>query len=684
MKGRHVKRDIEVKIGFRHQGTDNVLHASSNILSLRANGTHYQLKDFTPRKICSIFESKPAKMDRVAIGLSFGNSYSSIANTTAVFHPPQVNVNSDADIAKQEGKAEVIANEEGGSWSSFGSLILRILTAINHRSPNSIDSVIRRWGGSAWHPGKSPARSQPEEHGRVLQRLSRSKVCLVAERDATHIEIEADNLKPSFKSIDPSPCHQSAHPHEHDSKVVFSIRDGEEETETKVSVSEITTRHLRRLKTSASDFLGKEVNAAVVAVPTNFADAQKEALRGAANEAGLEVLQFISEPVAAVLAYDARHGTETSDKILVVADLGGIRSDVTVIASRGGIYTTLATVHDYNVGGNELDQVLIDFFATEFKKKNPDASDPRKNERSLAKMKLECEAVKKALSLSSTATFSVESLSSSMDYTHTVNRTRYELKASKVFAAITRLVQHAVNKAQLDPLDIHEVILCGGTSHTPRIASSIAAAFPESTVIQAPSTKSDAIDPSELAARGAAIQASLIEDFEQEDISESCHPVVTVTPHLQHAIGVVCSSSDNKEGDFKPLIEADTPVPVRRTLVFAGSKTGGDVLIKVCEGSHHIKVETKVRPQKKKADSDSDSDSDEDSDEEEETREKVWKVGRPIAEAAVRDTKKGGKIEVQINVAPDLGVTVIAREVGGKGGVRGVVDKPAAEANGST
>ena len=81
----------------------------------------------------------------------------------------------------------------------------------------------------------------------------------------------------SFQSIDPTPAHQSAHPVESESTVAFKIRDSEKEEENTVTVSEITTRHLRRLRTSASDYLGKDVNAAVVTVPTNFSDAQKDA-----------------------------------------------------------------------------------------------------------------------------------------------------------------------------------------------------------------------------------------------------------------------------------------------------------------------------------------------------------------------------------------------------------------------
>ena len=111
-------------------------------------------------------------------------------------------------------------------------------------------------------------------------------------------------------------------------------------------------------------------------------DDHKELFLGAlqacvGKAAGIEVLQFINEPVAAVLAYDARPDSKLADKITVVADLGGTRSDVAVIASRGGIYTILSTIHDYDVSGFKLDQVLIDHFAKEFLKKHKTGADPR-------------------------------------------------------------------------------------------------------------------------------------------------------------------------------------------------------------------------------------------------------------------------------------------------------------------
>lgn len=482
--------------------------------------------------------------------------------------------------------------------------------------------------------------------------------------------------------IDPSPCHQSAHPVEQGNGVAFTIRDTAEEQENTVSVGEITTRHLKRLRSSAAGYLGKDVNAAVITVPTNFSEAQKEALKKASTDAGLEVLQFISEPTAAVLAYDARPDAKLADKIVVVADLGGTRSDIAVVASRGGIYTILATLHDYEVSGVQLDQVLIDYFAKEFLKKNKSAADPRENDRALAKMKLECEAVKKALSIGTSASFSVESLVGGIDFTATINRTRYDLLGSKLFAAFTRLVSHAVEKAKLDPLDISEIILAGGNSHTPKVASAVSAAFPETTTVYAPSTSPAAINPSELAVRGAAIQASLIQEFDLEDIEQSTHPMVTVTPHLATAVGVLCISGEESSGIFYPIVDAETSLPVRRTATIATPREGGDVLIKLAEGARHIKVtKPEPKPKAEKDDDDSDDSDDDSEEEEEELREKTWKVGKILSEAAIRGVKKGGKVEVQINIGADLSINAVIREVGAKGGIRGIVQ--GARANGS-
>jgi molecular chaperone DnaK (HSP70) len=484
-----------------------------------------------------------------------------------------------------------------------------------------------------------------------------------------------------FKSIDPTHNHASAHPEDVDGAVAFTIKDKAEEdaAPSTLSVSEITTRYLRRLVTSASEYIGKKVTSAVITVPTNFTDKQKSTLVAAAAAADLQVLQLISEPVASVLAYDARPEAPSSpqDKIVVVADLGGTRSDVAVVASRGGLYTILATAHDYEFAGAALDKVLMDHFAKEFMKKH-NGVDPRQKARSLAKLKLEAESTKRALSIGNNASFSVESLAEGFDYASTINRLRYETIGRTVFEGFNRLIESAVKKAGLDVLDVDEVILSGGTSHTPRIAANFKYIFPETTTILSPSTSATAINPSELQARGAALQASLVQEYDTEDIAQSTHAAVTTVPHLTNAIGVV-SVSESGEEVFVPVIAPETAVPARRTIQLPAPKEGGDVYVKIVEGNTHIKV-TKPEPKANGTKGatvedakDSDDEEDSEEEEEEEKREKVWKVGSTLAEAAVRGVKKGAKVEVTINVDAKLSVTVTTREVGGKGGVRGTL-----------
>lgn len=483
----------------------------------------------------------------------------------------------------------------------------------------------------------------------------------------------------SFKSIDPTHSHASAHPEAHGDTIAFKIRDQESDEASTVTVSEVATRHLRRLAQSASDYTGKQVNSAVITIPTDFSEKQKAALTRAATDAGLEVLQLIHEPVAALLAYDARPESRIADKMVVVADLGGTRSDVAVIASRGGMYTILATAHDYDTAGVHLDQVLQDHFAKEFIKWN--TTDPRANGRSLAKLKLESEATKRALSIGTNANFSVESLAEGADFSSTINRLRYETIARKVLEGFNRLIEGVVRKAGLDVLDIDEVILSGGTAHTPKIAANMAHIFPSSTTILAPSTTPTAINPAELQARGAALQASLIQEYEKEDIEQSTHAAVTTVKHLSRALGVLAISEDVSKGVFIPIVSAETAVPARRAIHINAPKEGGDVLIKVVEGASTIKVsKAEVKPKTRSAkdgSDDDDEDSDDDSDEEpEDIREKVWKVGNVLAEAGIKGVTKGGKVEVMINFAGDAAVTITCREVGGKGGVRGGLSAP--------
>ena len=266
-------------------------------------------------------------------------------------------------------------------------------------------------------------------------------------------------------------------------------------------------------------------------------------------------------------------------------------------------------------------------------------------------------------------------------------------------------------------LSFPKVILSGGTSHTPKIAQLIQSLFSGNTStasstttamnILSRSTSATALNPSELSVRGAAIQASLIEEFDKEDIEQSSHPMVTVTPHLTRAVGVMVLAAKDQTADregviFHPLLEAETAVPARRAALFPAPKDGGHVLVRLCEAVREIRISraepkasssaaAKINGNKSESDSDEDNNSSDDEMEEpQEIRERTWKVSNVLAEVAVRDVgkatagKKRSKIEVMANVASDLSVQFTAREIVSgddsntttKGGVRGGIDKP--------
>lgn len=204
--------------------------------------------------------------------------------------------------------------------------------------------------------------------------------------------------------------------------------------------------------------------------------------------------------------------------------------------------------------------------------------------------------------------------------------------------------------------------------------------FPETTSVLAPLTSSTTINPAFLSASGAAVQASLIQVFEKEDINQSTHPMVTVTPHIQSPIGIQTEAGGEKSS-FKVVIPQDSAVPARKTKVIQ-SLSDGEMVLRISEGERKIEV-TKTEP-KQKPQTNGDKESDEDSDlddEEEEVREKIWEATKPLGEITLQ-VKKGMKIEVMVNVGADLSIAITAREQGGKTGVRGNIAKPEVVENG--
>ncbi|CCG82562.1 Heat shock protein 70 homolog C57A7.12 [Taphrina deformans PYCC 5710] len=524
------------------------------------------------------------------IGLGFGNTTSAISYTN------------------REGKAECIANEEGN---------------------RSIPSALSYVGGDEYHGDQAAAQ--------LVRNPKNTVTCF------------RDFIGKDFSQVDPRSCALSAHPVEKDGEAAFklSIATSPEDSSPKdqiMTVAEITARHLIKVRDSAADFLGKSISGVVVTVPTDFSDKQRATLEKIAKDAGVQILQIIHEPVSAILAYaalDHASGVEMKDRNVVVADVGGTRTDVSVVSIRGGLFTILATAHDYSLGGSMLDDVLVEHFGKEFQKKHK--VDITGNTRALAKMKAQCETTKKTLSASSSATVSVESLAEGLDFHSSINRIRFETLGRKVFGQIADLIDSTIKKAELENFDINEVLLVGGTCHIPKLASNISYNFPEFTKIRSPTTTSPSLNPSELSSLGAAVQASLIADYEEDEVIEGTQAIITSAPHLATPIGVKSGS------DFITVLDVYTPLPSRRSIEIPYSSK-----IEIFEGKLDVKVTTLPAPEP-----DSEDEDDEPAEPQTE-KSRIVVPGQKLAEVEVQGGS-GKTVTVMVQVDVESKVTVSAR-----------------------
>lgn len=518
-------------------------------------------------------------------------------------------------------------------------------SSIAYINPKNDVDVIANPDGERAIPSVLSYVNEDEYHGgQALQQLVRNpKNTIINFRDFIGLP---------YSECDVSVCAAGAPVVEIDGKAGFIVKRGDDLDE-KLTVDEVVARHLKQLKLAAEDYIGQTVSKAVITVPTNFTTEQKQALKEAAANVELEIVQFINEPSSALLAHVEAFPLE-KDQNVVIADFGGIRSDAAVIAVRNGIFTILATEHDNKLGGDNLDAELIEFFAKDFEKKYQ--SDPRTNVKSLAKLKANAILTKKTLSNVTSATISIDSLAAGFDYHASINRMRYELVANKVFSQFVSFVQKVIKKAELDDLDISAVLLVGGTSFTPKLSSNFEFLFPESVEILGPQNKNASSNPNELLASGAALQANYLAAYDADELKQALEPIVVNTPHLSKHIGIA-----DANGNFVPILLAETSYPVKKTIVLKSAK--GDFAIGVYEGEHHIK-ETVLEPASKdeKADEDEDDESDwsDEDDEPETVREKHYTLGTKLMELGVKNVEG---IELSFNVNREGVLRVAVRDL---------------------
>jgi len=312
------------------------------------------------------------------------------------------------------------------------------------------------------------------------------------------------------------------------------------------SPQEISAMVLQKMKKTAEDYLGQEVTEAVITVPAYFDDAQRQATKEAGEIAGLKVRRIINEPTAASLAYGL--DKKSQDMKIAVFDLGGGTFDISILELGDGVFEVKSTNGDTHLGGDDFDQVIIDWLAEEFLKE--EGIDLRKDPMALQRLK---EAAEKAkIELSSTTSTEIN-----LPYIMPVNgipkhlvkslsRAKFEQLADKLIQATIEPCRKALSDAGLSASDIDEVILVGGSTRIPAIQQIVEKFFGK--------TPSKGVNPDEVVAVGAAIQGGVLTG-EVTDVL-----LLDVTPL---SLGI-----ETYGRVMTKLIESNTTIPTRKTETF--------------------------------------------------------------------------------------------------------------------